>query len=474
MKSMRILFFILTITFAATAHAQEITVDCRQVTGTLRPLHGINGGVLCSGETVDLAEFWAEAEFPSTRLHDCEWPAPAVVDIHAIFPDFRNDPVDAESYRFGPTDDFLAAIHQSGTGIIYRLGESIEHTKTKHFVNPPSDPEKWAEICLHVMRHYREGWADGFFYDIKYWEIWNEPENKPQMWTGTDEQYFELYDITAKKLKSAFPECRIGGPSIGGGFIPAENGGWKLSPYAEAFLNYVKTHGSPLDFYSWHTYTDTPAEYAEKAKTAREHLDRLGFTACEIHLNEWNYLPDNDWGPMLTKDGRKKEAWFYRVGSAEGAAFLAATLVVMQDAPVDVMNYYSGDASPFGLFTEHGVSKKTFYAMKAFRRFLDTPERLAVREENLPPQCVAAAGMNAEKNTVSVFLANFRNSPGEMTLSLTDFPWEGDFRYEVFLVDETHDLEKIAEENGTSAHETPRIHLHVPAYSVILIRFYQP
>ena len=41
---------------------------------------------------------------------------------------------------------------------------------------PPKDPEKWARICEHIIRHYTEGWADGYHYNIRYWEIWNEPE----------------------------------------------------------------------------------------------------------------------------------------------------------------------------------------------------------------------------------------------------------------------------------------------------------
>ena len=77
----------------------------------------------------------------------------------------------------------------------------------RYRIDPPKDFGKWARICEHVIRHYNEGWADGFHYGITYWEIWNEPDNGPtvarnQMWTGTAEQYYELYDVTARHLKS--------------------------------------------------------------------------------------------------------------------------------------------------------------------------------------------------------------------------------------------------------------------------------
>ena len=66
----------------------------------------------------------------------------------------------------------------------YRLGESIEHTRTKRFVHPPGDMEHWAEICLGTIRHYTEGWANGFDFQIPYWEIWNGLRIGPRCGAG--------------------------------------------------------------------------------------------------------------------------------------------------------------------------------------------------------------------------------------------------------------------------------------------------
>ena len=69
--------------------------------------------------------------------------------------------------------------------------------------------------CAGIVRHYNEGWAGGFRYGIRYWEIWNEPENRPVMWTGTDAQFLELYQVTARTLRAEFPTIKIGGPAFG-------------------------------------------------------------------------------------------------------------------------------------------------------------------------------------------------------------------------------------------------------------------
>ncbi len=93
---------------------------------------------------------------------------------------------------------------------VYRLGESIEHTSVKRHVHPPADMEKWAAVCLGIIRPYLEGWANGFHHNIRYWEMWNEPENRPTMWSGTDDDYLRLYRTAATAIKKQFPSLQVG------------------------------------------------------------------------------------------------------------------------------------------------------------------------------------------------------------------------------------------------------------------------
>src|ERR1043166_3461235 len=121
----------------------EVHVDFSRTNGTLRPLHGINRGPLVAGGMIDLTESQRALQIPFTRLHDSHWPNSDVVDIHAVFPDFSRDASNPASYNFARTDEYLAAIRQTGARIVYRLGESIEHDKVKRFVHPPGDFRKW-------------------------------------------------------------------------------------------------------------------------------------------------------------------------------------------------------------------------------------------------------------------------------------------------------------------------------------------
>src|SRR5262245_10791984 len=66
-----------------------------------------------------------------------------------------------------------------------------------------------------IIRHYNEGWAGGAHHGIRYWEIWNEPENRPSMWSGSDQDYFRLYRIAARAIKKHNPQLKVGGPAVG-------------------------------------------------------------------------------------------------------------------------------------------------------------------------------------------------------------------------------------------------------------------
>ena len=235
-------------TFAAAPEPSILKIDFGRTNGNFRPLHGINKGPLAAGGMIAVTEAQRSLHIPFIRLHDCHWPNPDVVDMHAVFPRPEADPEKLSNYEFALTDDYLKAVQQTGAKMIYRLGESIEHTQTRRFVHPPREPERWAEMCLAIVRHYNEGWGNGFHFGIPYWEIWNEPENRPAMWSGTDEDYLRLYKITARKLKSAFPHLKVGGPAVGfSGLL--KNGRFEASSFVLAFLEMCRREEVPLDFF---------------------------------------------------------------------------------------------------------------------------------------------------------------------------------------------------------------------------------
>lgn len=340
----------------------EIYVDFSQTRARIRPLHGVNNGPVTYAFTYDHSEDFRRAHIPLCRLNDTEYPYGSghFVDIPCVFPDFSADPEDPESYNFKMTDRYLQLIHGVGAKIIYRLGVSIEHGRIKYFVSPPKDNLHWARICEGVIRHYNEGWADGFRMGIDRWEIWNEPEFDG-IWQGTERQYCELYQVAATHLKKRFPDIQVGGYGCSG-FYPllygvADETQARYLPFLDEFLRYITdpAHPAPLDFFSWHCYAGASLDdVVQYARYARQKLDQYGFKGAESILDEWNYtvMPNQ----------------YDRMRTPEAAAALAAILINLQKhTDVSCAAYY--DAQPAmiycGLFSMTGLNKP-YYTFLAF------------------------------------------------------------------------------------------------------------
>ena len=272
----------------------NLTVDFSTVCGAVKPMHCVNNGPIPGrGDQTrsNLAEYKA-AGIPFARNHDAAfysgYGGEHTVDVAFIFPDFSRDPEDETAYDFAMTDKYVADTFLAGTETFYRLGAKIEHGVKKYNIHPPADFNKWARICEHIIRHYNEGWADGFRYDLKYWEIWNEPDLDAEpgrtnfrCWSGTPEQFYELYDVTAKHLKACFPGIKVGGPALA----------CRVDEWLDNFISHVKEHNSPLDFCSWHIYSTDVHKVVERHQIVRSKLDAAGFTGTESILNEYSKLP---------------------------------------------------------------------------------------------------------------------------------------------------------------------------------------
>jgi len=343
-------------------------------------------------------------------------------------------------------NNHLAKLFEAGTQVVFRLGESIEHSEIKYYVNPPEDNEKWAAICRGIIRHYNEGWDNGFHYNIKYWEIWNEPDCSPATWNGTPEQFFKLYGVAATAIKKEFPTIMIGGPGMALPLGLTENTGM-AADFTKNFLTYCKKQSVPLDFFSWHNYNTSPWDLTHRATAIRSILNEYGFAETESHLNEWNYIPDWKWGNLFMGglgSGKIRTAAYARQQGCEGAAFLADGLMLLQDEPIDVANFYTTTAGLFGIFSIHGEPLKNYYAFKAFAELLKTPVRIAT-EYNKSDSLVVCSGTTLEHDQLNILTSNFSFGNIKVDFKLNNSFLKGALKLEVYIIDETHDLSKIKE-----------------------------
>lgn len=397
----------------------DVSVYSESRQGPLKRVHGVNNGPVCYGSLMDVSEYYVRAGIPLVRLHDTNWPNPGEVDIHTIFRDMSRDADDPASYDFSRTDEYIASVLATGAKIVYRLGESIEHTKIKYYVHPPEDMDKWARICVNIIRHYNDGWANGFHYGIRYWEIWNEPDNPDRkcMWSGTPEQYYELYRIAATAIKAHDPTLKVGGQAAT----------MVNLPFTEGFIAYCRERELPIDFFTWHTYADHPSQIEANARKVRKLLDDAGYGQTESHLNEWNYMradegaDDEIWRQLWKPGGETfRRNLFERQKNEEGASFVAAVFALLQDAPVDEANYYDGQPHELysGLFDAYCIPQKTYYVFERFNAVTkEYPARVGatIRAEGLYGFAAAA-----DSGEVALWLSNFAGESRSYAIELED------------------------------------------------------
>jgi xylan 1,4-beta-xylosidase len=359
--------------------------------GFIRPLNGVNRGPVDDNWGIDLRPWFKRWNIPNIRTHDCVYNAFDTVDLHHIFPNPEADPDVPANYRFALTDDLLGAIRDSGAEIYFRLGETIEHQPTMQWgVAGRWKPNVLAKVCLNIVRHYNDGWNDGFSWGIRYWEFWNEPDG-PKNWSGNAEGFYDYYQPVAVALKTAFPEVKVGGAGFGWHFCADDHSLRK--PWRDFVLRCAREK-TPLDFVSWHRYAVHWDEITTAAAEVREFLDNAGLQSTESHLGEWSYRPylrlgDKNYA-IFGVSGMKRYDLCRRLGlmhvDSKAAALVFGSLSAMQDSPLDVAQYYCADTCAiFGLFDKYGLPNKKGLAFEAFAKFLTVREparRIRVVSDN--------------------------------------------------------------------------------------------
>ena len=309
---------------------RTVNIDFSKKIGKLKPVNCLNNGPLFGIDLdLDFTEQYAEIKPPFIRLSNIEYPytSSRFLDIHCIFPDMELDERFEASYNFAPTDRYIAAVKSTGADVILRLGESPEPYEVKRYSKPPKDTDKLARIYERIIAHYNKGWANGFKYNIKYVEISCDVDT-PGGWYGEPREFYALYTTVAKHLKEVYPKLKVGAYSSGGFFSLNHYDGTpeqkRYVDFMEGFLDHItRDDPTPLDFFSWKCYAESPEEISLHANYARSYLNQSGLRKTQSIISEFN-LDGTDTGYYLDR---------------KYPAALARSLIIAQKSNVDMMFY---------------------------------------------------------------------------------------------------------------------------------------
>jgi xylan 1,4-beta-xylosidase len=283
-------------------------------------------------------------------------------------------------YSFANADqiwDFLLSIGMKPFVELGFMPEALASGSTTVFhyrgnVTPPKDYHQWATLIGQLVGH----WVQRYGLDeVRQWyfEVWNEP-NLEQFWTGSPEEYFELYRRTVQAIRRVDSQLRVGGPATA------------KEEWIGEFLDYCDLHHLPVDFVSTHHYPndviwqegqDTEWQLANGRRgVLREWAQstRLRCQGLPLYYTEWN-VSSNDRYPPQDEP--------YAAACVVKTVMEAAGLVdcysfwtfsdIFEEHYFPSVPFHGG----FGLLNLHGIAKPTYRAFEILHR-LGT-ERLVVQ-----------------------------------------------------------------------------------------------
>ncbi|MBB3967705.1 GH39 family glycosyl hydrolase [Mucilaginibacter phyllosphaerae] len=287
-------------------------------------------------------------------------------DMHVYTEDSQGNPV----YNWQYVDhlyDFLLSIKvRPFVELGFMPPALAENDKTvfwwKGSISTPKSYEKWAALITALVKHFEERYGRQ---EVQQWyfEVWNEP-NLKQFFSGSIDDYFKLYQVTAKAVKAVSASYRVGGPATSG------------STWIKEALERFEKYPQLVDFISTHAYGTKSVfdEYGKRTTQMREpdgipiairklnsDVRSSAFKNTEIHITEWNSSP-NPKDPLhdtyqnatfLLNTLKKTE------GLVNSMSYWTFT-DIFEEAGPPVTSFHGG----FGLINLQGILKPSFYAYK--------------------------------------------------------------------------------------------------------------
>lgn len=353
---------------AATVRA--ITVDVNAVHGPLDTSFKecIGAGRANEGLRADwqdqLREAQRECGFKYIRMHGL------LTDDMGVY---KEDAHGNPSYNWQYIDrlyDFLLSINMKPfVELSFMPKDLASGSKTifwwKGNVTPPKSYDKWADLIRNLVTHFQERYGQD---EVKTWyfEVWNEPDLHDGFWTGTKQDYFKLYEVTVRAVKSVSPDYRVGGPATA------------IGQWDESFLNFCYTNHVPIDFVSSHNYgvksgyldetgqrgtviDSDPNSVVGRMINERKMIDHSPLPNLPLHFTEWSsaYTPTD-----FMHDTYQQSAFIlskvkaaYR--SVDSMSYWVFTDIFEENGP-RMTPFHGG----FGLINYEDLKKPAFYAFK--------------------------------------------------------------------------------------------------------------
>jgi len=240
-------------------------------------------------------------------------------------------------------------------------------------VTPPKDYDKWEGLIRNLTQHFTERYGVD---EVKTWyfEVWNEPNLKDGFWTGSQADYFKLYQYSAKAIKSVNQAYKVGGPATAG------------AAWVPEMIAFCKSNSVPIDFISTHSYgvkqgfldehgwAGTVLDKNEWSVSgdvlnSRKQIQNSAIPGLELHYTEWSssYTPAD---PL--HDSYHEAAYILKklkqVGTVANSMSYWTFTDIFEESGPRFTPFHGG----FGLMNIEGIKKPAFFAYSFLNKLGET------------------------------------------------------------------------------------------------------
>ncbi|HTY87258.1 MAG TPA: hypothetical protein VMB80_07320 [Candidatus Acidoferrum sp.] len=375
----RILFTLLTTALTAFAADTQppadrlISADAQQVKGPLNTMFKacVGAGRANEGLRADwqrqLTCVQKECGFTYLRMHGL------LCDDMGVYREDKNGKPEYNWQYIDEVYDFLEHIHMKPFVELGFCPSALASGNRTIFwwkgnVTKPNDLKKWEDFIRALVAHFTERYGEA---EVRTWyfEVWNEP-NLSGFFAGTQQDYFDLYAITARAIKSVSPAYRVGGPATAG------------CAWVPEFINFCASNHLPVDFISTHDYC-VESGHLDETGTAgtvfshnprgiygnvlriREQITQSPMPNLEFHLTEWStsYTPSD---PI--HDSYHSASFILDKVKNAGVAANSMSYWVFTDIFEEAGPRFTPFHGGFGLLNYQDIRKPAFFAYQFLNR----------------------------------------------------------------------------------------------------------
>jgi len=220
---------------------------------------------------------------------------------------------------------------------------------------PPSNYANWDAMVAGVVDRI----VNTYGISNAYFEIWNEPDLGS--WTGTENEYFELFEHTYDAIKSVNVNTPVGGPATnhwGKNIYYQQPYGYLSNQIADSSLigqliDSTSAWNKPLDFISWHNFN---LEY-QTNQNAIDYINQkyfsLGLAIPDVMVSEWNT-------PSVIRDTPLQKSFFIKSQMEMAKTSIDNNMVAAWQDFSQSANEFHSD---YGLLTYGSIHKPAYNAL---------------------------------------------------------------------------------------------------------------